>query len=118
MTGWKEAHERLCNGSDPTGAALAAWFVKAGWHSDRILKNFVTRTYGPNHATIWVCADVETGGCWLSATYVSEGHNALATCHESFAPHPSDAEIAVKLSAFLADAEHKINGTFAMRFLA
>lgn len=118
MNAWKEAHERLCNGADPTGAAIAAWLVKAGWHSDRILKNFVTRMYGPNHATIWICVDVKTPAYWLNATYVSEGSNALGASHVAFAPLPSESEIAAKLSPFLADAERKINGTFAMRFLA
>ena len=118
MSAWKEAYERLCSGNDDACNAIIVRLAKAGWRPDRIIKNVVTKTYGPNSATIRVFVDAETGQYWLHGEYFSEGRNALAVCFANFDPLSSPATVETTLSEFLTEADHKIQDTFAMRFLA
>lgn len=118
MSRWKAAYDRMCAGTDNTCNAIVARLVSAGWAPDRILKNVVTRIYGPNQAVLRVHIDVKSNRYWLDGEYVSEGQNALEACHEGFDPLPSSSALETRLSAFLTEVERNIQGTFAMRFLA
>ncbi len=119
MSTWKTAYARLGSGNDDACNAIIAWLVSAGWTADRILKNTVTKVYGPNQAEIWVYINTDTGQYRLEGKYISEGKNALALCSGLLIdPHPSSGTLEATLSAFLTEAERAIQGSFAMRFLA
>ncbi|MFU2489076.1 hypothetical protein [Thauera sp. WH-1] len=119
MTTWKEAYERLCSGKDDTCNAIIAWLVSAGWKPDRIIKNSVTKIYGPNQAELWLYINMDTRQYRLEGEYISEGKNALALCSGLLMdPNPSSATLDATMSAFLKKAERAIQSSFAMRFLS
>jgi len=118
MSQWQTAYARLSTGADPTGKAIVSWLVTAGWKADRVLKNLVTKTYGPNHAALWIYNSSQNDQYWLNGSYVSEGRNALENCYCSVDPLAGTQIMDAQLSTFLADAERHIHSTFAIRFLS
>lgn len=102
-------------------ATAVEQLVQAGWTSDRLLPHHLTKLYatavGPKQAVIRVEAVYSNNLVWVTGEYCSEGRNALGACFAFIASEAGPECISKKVEMFLANVEHSIAGTYAVRLL-
>jgi hypothetical protein len=101
-------------------AIIVGKMIDAGWKRmdtvSRVLNKFYATAVGRKEAQIRI-DDGSNENLWVNGWYWTEGNNALAA-GDLFIPFDMDQElVALKIGAYLVDAEMRIGSSYAARLL-
>lgn len=101
-------------------AIIVGKMIDAGWKRmdtvSQVLNKFYATAVGRKEAQIRI-DDGSNENLWVNGWYWTEGNNALAA-GDLFIPLDTDQElVALKIDAYLVDAEMRIGSSYAARLL-
>ena len=93
-----------------------------GWRADSLLGHVVTKDYptavGLKQAIVRVTTDAGHARHWLTATYWSEGRNAVGNCAGCLPDQASIVDLERQVDGFARGLNQAVADTYAARLLA